>query len=74
MVVTANNQPEDPSPLLGPLMSSVTLKLPEFWYNLPKAWISKIESQFLERHHVVTASPTKFNMVIGAFPQIVVTK
>ena len=38
----ANNQPEDPSPLLAPLVSSVTLKLPEFWCGQPEAWFSNL--------------------------------
>ena len=38
----ANNQPVDPSPLLAPLVSSVTLKFPDFCCGQPEVWFAKV--------------------------------
>ena len=51
---------------------AVSLKLPEFWTNMPSAWFVNIESQFILRR--ITDETTKFHYVIQALPQGVIAK
>ena len=52
-------------------VESITLKLPPFWTNFPAQWFYHVESQFNTRH--VRTEKTKYDYVIAALPQEIVT-
>ena len=66
---------EDPQqPAAGPEISSLAIRLPTFWSTSPALWFTQAEASFDTRNPKVTVDSTKFNHVLQALPQDILTE
>jgi cleavage and polyadenylation specificity factor subunit 1 len=61
-----------PSAARPTTVSTVTVKLPQFWAANPRAWFVQAEASF--RRHSVTASQTKYDHLLTALPETVIVR
>ena len=58
----------------GPDINSVAIRLPSFWATAPELWFSQTEASFDTRHPKITVDSSKYNHVLQALPQEVLTE
>ena len=59
---------------LGPDVNSVAIRLPSFWVTAPELWFALTEASFDTRHPKITVDSSKYNHVLQALPQEVLTE
>ena len=66
---------EDPQQAAAsPEISSLAIRLPTFWSTSPALWFTQAEASFDTRNPKVTVDSTKFNHVLQALPQDILTE